>query len=83
MPRYTRQKIKEIAVEIVAKELLFDAEEVKIEATFSDQGGDSLDQVEIITELEEEFGIEISDENAEKIQTTDQAIEYVYGVIGK
>lgn len=68
------EKVKNIIVE----QLGVDAEEVKPEAHFVDDlGADSLDVVELVMALEEEFGLEISDEDAEKITTVKQAIEYI------
>lgn len=67
-------KVKEIIVE----QLGVDAAEVKPEASFvNDLGADSLDTVELVMALEEEFDIEIPDEEAEKIQTVAKAIEYI------
>ena len=66
------EKVKHIIVE----QLGVDAEEVKPEASFVDDlGADSLDVVELVMALEEEFGLEISDEDAEKLSTVQQAIE--------
>jgi acyl carrier protein len=68
------EKVKNIIVE----QLGVDAEEVKAEAHFVDDlGADSLDVVELVMALEEEFGLEIPDEDAEKITTVKQAIEYI------
>ena len=67
-------KVKEIVVE----QLGVSEDQVKPEASFvEDLGADSLDQVELVMALEEEFDIEISDEDAEKIQTVQNAIDYV------
>jgi acyl carrier protein len=64
--------------EIVAEQLGVDAAQVTNEASFMDDlGADSLDTVELVMALEEEFDIEISDENAEKIQTVQDAIDYI------
>ncbi len=64
--------------EIVAEQLGVDESQVTNEASFMDDlGADSLDTVELVMALEEEFDIEISDENAEKIQTVQDAIEYI------
>jgi len=53
-------------------------EEVKLETTFIDDlGADSLDTVELVMAFEEEFKIEISDEEAEKIQTVKVAVDYI------
>jgi acyl carrier protein len=64
--------------EIVAEQLGVDETQVTNEASFMDDlGADSLDTVELVMALEEEFDIEISDENAEKIQTVHDAVEYI------
>ncbi len=64
--------------EIIAEQLLVDLEEVTDEASFvNDLGADSLDTVELIMEFEDEFGIEIPDEAAEKIGTVGEAIAYI------
>jgi acyl carrier protein len=63
---------------IVAEQLGVDASEVKPEANFAnDLGADSLDTVELVMALEEEFDIEIPDEAAEKILTVQQAVDYI------
>jgi acyl carrier protein len=64
--------------EIVAEQLGVDESQVTNEASFMDDlGAESLDTVELVMALEEEFDIEISDENAEKIQTVQDAIDYL------
>lgn len=63
---------------IIAEQLGVKEEDVKGEATFlSDLGADSLDVVEMIMALEEEFNTEISDDEAEKIQSVQEAIDYI------
>jgi len=63
---------------IVVEQLGVSAEEVKDEASFvEDLGADSLDVVELVMALEEEFGIEIPDEQAEKIATVGEAVKYI------
>ena len=53
-------------------------DQIKPESKFSDDlGADSLDTVELIMELENEFGVQIPDEDAEKIGTVQQAIDYI------
>ncbi len=64
--------------EIGAEQLGVDEAQVTNEASFMDDlGADSLDTVELVMALEEEFDIEISDEDAEKIQTVQDAIDYI------
>ena len=68
------EKVKEV----IASQLGVDLEEVTPEASFVDDlGADSLDTVELVMALEEEFGIEIPDEEAEKISTVNDAINYI------
>jgi len=68
------EKVKEIIVE----QRGVDAEEVTTQASFvEDLGADSLDTVELVMAFEEEFDIEIPDEDAEKIATVNDAIEYI------
>jgi len=70
----TYEKLKKIIVE----QLGVDEGDVKPEASFVDDlNADSLDLVELIMSLEEEFGMEISDEEAEKIKTVGDAAEYI------
>ena len=64
--------------EIVAEQLGKDEEEVTMDSAFiEDLGADSLDIVELIMALEEEFDMEIPDEDAEKIATVGDAVEYI------
>jgi acyl carrier protein len=64
--------------EIVAEQLGVEESQVTNEASFMDDlGADSLDTVELVMALEEEFEIEISDEDAEKIQTVQDAVDYI------
>jgi acyl carrier protein len=63
---------------IVVDRLGVEEAEVKLEASFKDDlGADSLDVVELVMELEDEFDIEISDEDAEKIATVTDVVEYI------
>ena len=63
---------------IIAEKLSVDLEEVVPEASFVDDlGADSLDLVELIMSMEEEFDIEISDEDAEGLATVKDAIDYI------
>ncbi len=72
-------KVKEIIVE----QLGVDEAQVKPEASFIDDlGADSLDTVELVMAFEEKFDIEIPDEDAEKMRTVGDAIEYLSGKLG-
>jgi len=63
---------------IVASQLGVVITEVKLESSFAnDLGADSLDTVELVMALEEKFGIEIPDEDAEKIATVQNAVDYI------
>jgi len=68
------EKLKEIIVE----QLGVDTDEITLTSSFKeDLGADSLDLVELIMAMEEEFGIEIPDEDAENIKTVEDALKYV------
>lgn len=70
--------IEERVIKMVAEQLGVKEEDVKPESSFvEDLGADSLDTVELIMALEEEFDTEIPDEEAEKITTVQQAISYI------
>ena len=70
--------VQEKITEIIVEQLGVKPEEVVPEASFVDDlGADSLDTVELVMAFEEEFGAEIPDEDAEKLQTVGDAIKYV------
>ena len=72
--------MEEKVKEIISKQLGVKIEEVKPEASFVDDlGADSLDTVELVMAFEEEFKIEIPDEDAEKITRVKDAVEYIKG----
>lgn len=74
-----KQQIYEKVKAVVAEQLEIDASEVTINANFANNlGADSLDAVELIMAIEEEFDIEIPDEAAENIETVQQAVDYIY-----
>lgn len=64
--------------ELIAEELDVDLEEVTLEANLTDDlGADSLDAVELIMAIEDEFDIEVSDEQAQKFKTVKQIVDYI------
>ncbi len=70
----TFDKVKEVIIDKLGVE----EDKVVTEASFVDDlGADSLDTVELIMQLEEEFGLEIPDENAEKMTTVQAAVDYI------
>jgi len=73
--------VQERVIEIVAEQLGVDKDKVTSETSFvNDLGADSLDTVELVMELEEEFDINIPDDAAEKIQTVGQAVQYIENI---
>ena len=73
-----KEKVLEKVKEIIVDQLGVEEEEVTLEASFiEDLGADSLDIVELIMALEEEFSLEIPDDEAEKISTVNDAVEYI------
>ena len=74
MPDETEDKV----IEIVAEQMGVDKSEITRETSFvNDLNADSLDTVELVMEFEDEFEMSIPDEEAEKIQTVGQAIDYI------
>ena len=72
--------IEDQVKKIVAEQLGVKEEQVTADASFVDDlGADSLDTVELVMEFEDEFELSIPDEEAEKIQTVGQAIDYIKG----
>ena len=70
--------VQERVIDIVSTQLGVDKEKVTLETSFvNDLGADSLDTVELVMELEEEFDINIPDDAAEKIQKVGQAVEFI------
>jgi acyl carrier protein len=70
--------VAEKVMDIVAEQLAVDREKIQPGTSFvNDLGADSLDTVELVMELEDEFDIDIPDDAAEKIQTVGQAIEFI------
>jgi acyl carrier protein len=74
----SRDEVFERVREVLAERLSVEESDITEEANFQeDLGADSLDLVEMIMELEDQFGIKIPDEDAQQIQTVGQAVEYV------
>ena len=74
MAAYSEDKVREI----ISKELEVDVKQLTPEAKFiEDLGADSLDIVELVMALEEEFGIDIPDDEADKLRTVGDAMEYL------
>jgi acyl carrier protein len=72
--------VEEKVKEIIVDQLGVDEKQVKSDASFIDDlGADSLDTVELVMALEEEFDIEIPDEDAEKIASVQNAVDYIKG----
>ena len=70
--------VLERVTKVIVDRLGVDESEVKMEASFRDDlGADSLDVVELVMELEDEFDMEISDDDAEKIATVGDAVSYI------
>ena len=80
----SNDSIEERVKKIIIEQLGVKPEEVTNEASFvEDLGADSLDTVELVMALEEEFECEIPDEDAEKITTVQQAIDYIKAHLGE
>lgn len=74
----TSEEIKEKVVKIVSEQMGVDKGEINLETSFvNDLNADSLDTVELVMEFEDEFELSIPDEEAEKIQTVGQAVDYI------
>jgi acyl carrier protein len=75
--------IEERIIEIISQKLNLSKDQVKPEASFVDDlGADSLDLVELVMAMEEAFGMEVPDEDAEKLRTVKDVIEYVKAKVG-
>ena len=80
MANFSEDRVKEI----IAKELEVDVKQITPEAKFiEDLGADSLDIVELVMALEEEFGLDIPDEDADKLKTVGDAMNYLQQHAGK
>lgn len=73
----TKETIKERVTFIVAEQLGVTEAEVTLDKPFTELGADSLDTIEVVLALEDEFELEIPDDEAERITTAQKAIDYV------
>lgn len=77
MATFDRSDTQAKSIDIIAQELGIDKKLVTEQATLSDLGADSLDIVEIIMKMEEQFGIEIKDEDAEHMKSVKDVVDYL------
>ncbi len=77
MATFDREDTFATIAKIVADKLGIDKSKVTMNSTFQDLGADSVDLVEIIMRLEEQFGMEINDEDAEKMENMSQVVDYI------
>ncbi len=76
------QEIEQKVISIVAEQLSVDKAEISRETSFvNDLGADSLDTVELVMELEDEFDMSIPDDEAEKLQTVGSAIDFIQKIM--
>ncbi len=76
--------VEEKVIEIISQKLNLSKDQIKPEASFVDDlGADSLDLVELVMAMEEAFGMEVPDEEAEKLRTVKDVIEYVKAKVGE
>ena len=80
MADFDRQDTYNKVVMIIADKLMIDKDTIVGTATLQDLGADSLDLVEIIMKLEEEFGVEIDDEKAEQLKNVYDVVDYVHSL---
>lgn len=80
MASFDRNDTYAKVIDIIADKLSIDKKSITPQSTLQTLGADSLDMVEIIMKLEEYFGIEINDEDAEKLSSVDDVVNYVHGL---
>jgi len=83
MAEFSIQDTRDKVIAIAAQKLDIDISRIKSDATLQELGADSLDLVEIIMKVEEDFGIEVDDEKAEQLKTLDDVVNYVHGLRAK
>lgn len=75
--------VEEKVIEIISQKLNLSKDQIKPEASFVDDlGADSLDLVELVMAMEEAFGMEVPDEDAEKLRTVKDVLDYVKAKVG-
>ena len=77
MAAFERADTYDKVCDIIVEKLNLDKSEIKEQATLENLGADSLDLVEIVMKLEEEFGVEINDEDAEKLTNVAEVVDYI------
>ncbi len=80
MAEFDKQNTQDKVVAIIADKLSIDKKSITPTANLQDLGADSLDLVEIIMKLEEQFGIEIDDAKAEQLKNVQDVVNYVHGI---
>jgi len=78
MATFDRNDTLATITKIVADKLGIDKSKITVDSTFQGLGADSIDLVEIIMRLEEQFGMEINDEDAEKMENLTQVVDYIH-----
>lgn len=78
MATFERNDTYNKIIDLIAQELSIDKKRINEQSTLASLGADSLDIVEIIMKLEEQFGLEIKDEDAEKMKTVKDVVDYVH-----
>ena len=80
---FTKEDTLQKVAAVIAEKLSIPIENVEAKATLKDLGADSLDIVEMIMTFEEVFGLEVKDEDAEKIKTVQEAVVYMHPLRSK
>jgi len=80
MAEFDKQNTQDKVITIIANKLSIDKGSIKPTANLQDLGADSLDLVEIIMKLEEQFGIEIDDAKAEQLKNVQDVVDYVHSI---